>query len=159
MTSQLVIDASVAGKWFLKDELEADVDLAEEILESFLNRKIELHAPYLFRKEVCGIFARACLTRPSRGAVPRLRKEDAQRHVRTLFNLSIQIHDEAVEWSIEALNLAVEYSKGYYDMIYLRLAEQLDCQWCTADGRVLAPTRAGFPLHRILHLSTLRIES
>jgi len=55
--------------------------------------------------------------------------------------------------------MAVNYSRGYYDMVYLWLVEQLDCQWCTADERFLAPTREGFPRHRVLVLSTLRGEA
>ena len=159
MTNQLVIDASVAAKWFLKDELEGDVDLAEEILGLFLDQEIELHAPDIFRKEVCGVLARACLTHLFRGGPPCIMKADAQQHVRDLFRLPIQIHGETAERSVAALQLAVDYSKGYYDMTYVRLAEELDCQWCTADERFLAPTREGLPRHRVLILSTLRAES
>ncbi len=32
MADRLVVDASVVAKWFLKDELEADVDLADGLL-------------------------------------------------------------------------------------------------------------------------------
>ncbi len=32
LPERLVIDASVAAKWFLKDAIESDVDLASDIL-------------------------------------------------------------------------------------------------------------------------------
>ena len=32
LPDRLVIDASVAAKWFLKDAMESDVDLANDIL-------------------------------------------------------------------------------------------------------------------------------
>jgi predicted nucleic acid-binding protein len=52
--------------------------------------------------------------------------------------------------------MAVDYSKGHYDMTYLRLAEQLGCRWCTADRKVLRAPAPGFPVHRVLLLSSLR---
>jgi predicted nucleic acid-binding protein len=159
MTPRLVVDASVAAKWFLKDATEEDVILAENILQSSLDGNLELHAPHIFRTEVCGILARACLTRFHRGSPPRLRKEQAQRHIRTLFALPIRLDGERLAGSVEAFDFAVDYSKGYYDMTYLRLAEALNCQWCTADARVLAPTRTGFPTHCVLLLSSLRVEA
>ena len=40
MAERVVVDSSVAVKWFLRDELEEDVDLAAEILAAFLAGEI-----------------------------------------------------------------------------------------------------------------------
>jgi predicted nucleic acid-binding protein len=52
--------------------------------------------------------------------------------------------------------MAVTYSKGLYDMTYIRLAQQLDCRWCTADRKLLQALAPGFPTERVLQLSSLR---
>lgn len=155
MTERLVIDASVAAKWFLKDALEADVDLAEDILLALLAGDIELHAPRLISYEVCGLLAKACAHR-GRGRASRLTKEKAVVCVREFFGLPIQIAEATAEEGMEALEMAVNYAKGHYDMTYIRLADKLDSKWCTADGKILQAVPGGFPSHRVLILSTLR---
>ena len=45
MTQRMVLDASVAAKWYLTDE--DDVDLAEDVLLMLLNDEVE-HVPALF---------------------------------------------------------------------------------------------------------------
>lgn len=72
------------------------------------------------------------------------------------FQLPIQIADATEEEAVVALELAVKYSKGHYDMTYIRLAEELDCRWCTADRRVLQALAPGFPVQRVLDLASLR---
>lgn len=157
MIRKMVVDASVAVKWFLEDE--PDVDLAQDILSQTLDKKLELHAPDIFPHEVDGALTRACLTRFRRGGPPRMTLQEALDALETLAAYPIQIHTPTLADRQHILRMAVDYSKGNYDIIYLHLTEQLDCQWCTADDRILTPTRAGFPTHRILLLSTLRTET
>lgn len=47
LPERLVIDASVAAKWFLKDVIERDIDLADDILLACLADEVELHAPQI----------------------------------------------------------------------------------------------------------------
>jgi predicted nucleic acid-binding protein len=156
MAERLVIDATVAGKWFLKDPLETDTDLADEILIALLAGDIEFHAPRIITYEVPGLLTRACLTRPPGTGSARLTKDRAIQCVREFFALPIQIVDTTELESEAALELAVGYSKGFYDMTYIRLAQQLDCRWCTADRKVLQALAPGFPTERVLLLSSLR---
>ncbi|MBI1929226.1 type II toxin-antitoxin system VapC family toxin [Candidatus Poribacteria bacterium] len=153
-TSQLIVDASVAAKWFLTDE--PDIDLANLILSQMVAGILHLHAPGVFPHEVRGLLTRACLTRFRRGGSPRLSIDEAVNAIQTMNEYPIQIHEETVETGPEALRMAVKYSKGHFDMTYLRLAEQLDCQWCTADEKILSGVPKGFPAHRVLLLSALR---
>ena len=156
---RMVVDASVALKWFLKDELEDDVDLANEVLFDALSGNLQLHGPDIFFHEVDGGLTRACLTRTHRGSPPRMNIQSALDALETLAAYPIQIHTSTLAHRQEVLNMAVHYAKGNYDMIYLHLAEQLNCQWCMADERFLLSVRPGFPRHHVLLLSSLRVEA
>ncbi|MBN1488810.1 MAG: type II toxin-antitoxin system VapC family toxin [Phycisphaerae bacterium] len=156
MAEQMVIDASVAAKWFLKDSSEADVDLADQLLVALLADDIEMHAPRVFTYEVCSLLTKACLTRDRQTKEPRLTKRDAAECVRRLFRLPIQHSQASSMEGVEALELAVDSSKTHYDMTYLRLAQELACHWCTADDNAVKAVPANFPVDHILLLSTLR---
>jgi predicted nucleic acid-binding protein len=156
MAERMVIDASVAAKWFLRDPLEADVDLAEELLIALLADDIEMHAPRIFTYEVCKLLTKACLSRDPRTKDSRLGKGAAEECVRRLFALPIEYAETTAEESLGAIDLAVSYAKQYYDMIYIRLARELDCHWCTADEKLLLGLAPGFPSNRVLLLSSLR---
>lgn len=150
MAERLVIDASIAAKWFLDDE--SDVDLATDILAEFLAGDIELHAPRVFMYEVCSLLAKACGGR-------RLTKADGSQKVRDLFALaqSIELIELEETSAVSSLEMSADFSKTFKDMTYLWLAEELDCQWCTADEKVLkGGSPAAFPIRRILILSTRR---
>ena len=154
LPERLVIDASVAAKWFLKDARESDVDLASDILLACLGDQVELHAPQILPYEVCGILARAC--GQVKGNPPRLNKTQAIEFAKAFFQIPIQISGAIEDECIAAIEMAVDYAKGSYDMTYIRLAETLNCQWCTADEQVIRVVSNDFPLHRVLLLSTLR---
>jgi predicted nucleic acid-binding protein len=159
MTERMVIDASVAAKWFLQDALEPDTDLADDILLAFLCDDLELHAPRVFTYEVCSLLTRACKHRlPGHNGL-RLTKEKALRCAGELFGLSIRVAEATEIEAREALEMAVEFSKTHYDMTYVRLAEQLNCQLCTADQKIDEAVPRTFPRHRILHLAALRPAS
>lgn len=156
MAERMVIDASVAAKWFLQDDLEQDTDLADDILLAFLSDDLELHAPRIFTYEVCGLLTRACQG-PLRGTNrSRLTKDQALNCAHELFGLSIRYAEPTEEEACEALDIAVDHSKKLYDMTYVRLAERLDCQWCTADQKADEAVPPSFPHHRVLHLADLR---
>lgn len=155
MASLTVLDASVAAKWFLKDELETHIEEAEELLLRLLAEDIELYAPRVIYYEVCQLLNRACRQPvPSTGA-SRLSKEKAIQSAQEFLALPIRILDTTQEEYIEALEVAVDSSKGHADMTYIKLAERLGCRWCTGDNRVLNNVSTSFPSHRVLLLSTL----
>ena len=156
MADRMVIDSSVAAKWFLKDPLEEDIGLADDILVASLADDVELLAPGIFTYEVCGLLTRACRTPDPSTKKPRITVQRATECIRELFGLPIQISEASIEEGTEALQMAVDYSKTYPDMTFLRLAELHDCQWCTADARVVrGGNPPGFPKDRVLLLSTL----
>jgi len=156
MSERMVIDASVAAKWFLQDVMEADIDLADEILVAFLSGDLELHAPRIFTYEVCGLLTKACRRRLLGANGFRVTKEQALRCAHELFSLSIHVAEATEAEGCEALGMAVDYSKKHYDMTYVRLAQHLDCQWCTADETADESVPPAFPRNHILHLQALR---
>lgn len=156
MPNRLVIDTSVAVKWFLKDPIEDDTDLADDILVALLADDLELHAPRIFTYEVSGVLTKACKTRGPGTNRPRLAVQHAIDCVRELFGLPIHVSEPTEHEAIEALQMAVDYSKTHDDMTFLRLANIRDCQWCTADTRVLeGGDQLGSLRHRVLLLSTI----
>ena len=153
MADRLVVDASVAAKWFLNDE--KDVDLAEEILANFLAGNLELHAPRVFSYEVCALLAKACGTITLSGD-RRLSKSDGLEAVRHLFALDINRTDLTEPAAVKSLEMSVDCSKTFKDMSYIDLSISLQCQWCTADDKVLKGIPATYPKNNVLLLSTLR---
>ncbi len=156
MAERMVIDASVAAKWFLEDRFETDTDAANDILIALLAGDLEVHAPRIFTYEICGLLTKACQRRVPPTNHPRLTKGGALRCAHELFNLPIHVGEATESEGCEALELAVDYSKKHYDMTYVRLAQLLDCQWCTDDRKVLDAVPPSFPRNRILLLSALR---
>jgi predicted nucleic acid-binding protein len=156
MAERMVVDASVAIKWFLKDSLETDSDLADSILLAMLAGDIELYAPRIIVYEVCGVLTRACLTRAPGSKQPRISKGDAGTCLRDFLSLPIQIDDLTADDLVKALEMAVDYNKTHWDMAYVQLAEKLASQWLTADDKFFKAIPVGFPTHLTLRLSDLR---
>lgn len=155
MADLIVLDASVAAKWFLKDELESHIEQADELLLRLLAEDVELYAPRVIYYEVCQLLNRA--TRqcdPGTGTV-RLSKEKAVQCAREFLALPVYVLDATEQEYIGALEMAIDYSKGHADMTYIELAARLDCRWCTADDKVLREVPGTFPSHQVMLLSTL----
>ncbi|NOT00312.1 MAG: type II toxin-antitoxin system VapC family toxin [Phycisphaerales bacterium] len=150
----MVIDASVAVKWFVKDE--ADADLADDMLVALLAGDLELHAPRIFTYEVCAVLTKACSQRSVSAKSPRLTKELALRCAREVFRLPIRHASADVNEATDSVRMAIECSKTFNDMTYVCLAGALDCHWCTADDKLLRNVPSGFPRDRILLLASLR---
>lgn len=156
MTKKIVIDACIVTKWFVKDHLEADVDLADGLLVAMLVGDIEIHAPRILTYEVSGVLSRVCRTRYQGTKKTRLGKKEAIKSIRDLFDLPLQISEPTKNEAVTAGEMAINYSKEFEDMTYLRLAEELDCQLYTADEKMVKGCPPGYPKNRILLLSSLR---
>ena len=156
MADRLVVDASVVGKWFLKDELETDVDLADGLLVALLAGDADLHAPKTLQYEICGMLTKACRVRVPSTGKPRLSKIAAVEHVRDFFSLPLQFHEPTAEEEVTSVELAVDHARSYYDMTYLSLAMKLGCKCCVADQRVLGGVGPAFPHEHVVTLAQLR---
>ena len=106
MTGLVIVDASLAFKWLVR---EKHSDEAREISRSWASEGIRAAAPYLMPVEV----ANALHRRVVRGEL----RDPSTLHVR-------------------ALKLASALSQGaVYDSHYLALAQTLDCELWTADEK------------------------
>ncbi len=128
---RLVVDASVAVKWFVEEEHSTKAD---RLLES----GYELHAPRLLALEVGNALWR-------KARVGELERSRAGA-------LAAVISDAPVRWAEddehcpEAIRLALALDRPVYDCLYLALAHRIRATLVTADTRfanALAATEHG----------------
>ena len=124
---RVVIDASAALKWRLRDE-EATAE-ADAILSDMADGSLDLLAPTLFDYEIVNALRVAVF----RG---RLAEEDARTAVADFQALPIQRCDFAPLHSV-AFDLATRYQRSGYDAAYLALAQSYGSWFFTGDKRLL----------------------
>jgi predicted nucleic acid-binding protein len=119
----VVIDISVACKWFLEDERTPD---AEIILERILSGE-KAAAPLLFEIEIQNALLSA-------ERAKRILAAEVDEALESLHELSIRLqpHDETLAFGNE-IALARAYSLSCYDAAYLSVALRLRTELVTAD--------------------------
>ena len=124
--SKVVVDASIALRWVLKDEKEARVDA---VLEHWADTLTEMIAPPLFPAEVTNALYLSIKRK-------RLTLEEAELALRTIMQIGVEIAEPSglYTWSLE---LAASYSAtNAYDAQYVASAEMENCELWTADERL-----------------------
>ena len=125
MSGHVVVDASVAIKWLVREE---HTDKALAILSTWHDEDVTPVAPYLLPFEVTNALHRKVF----RG---QLTVGNASRMVSQLLSSRLELHQTA-ELHVRALELATELQQGaVYDAHYLALAEEFGCELWTADQR------------------------
>jgi len=122
----IVIDASVALKWWLRDE-DSTAE-ADQIQTDFLCDKVNLAAPTLLDYEVVNTFKMAVVRN-------RIDEPYALSAISDLIAYDIERHDTR---SIQplAFKLACRYQPSVYDAAYLALAQTLGFDFYTGDKRL-----------------------
>ena len=123
---RLVIDASVALKWRLRDE-EA-TSQADALLEDFLAGKLELLTPTLFDYEIANAL-RVAVTRQ------RLGEPDAAAALADFAQYTIVRCDFTGIASL-TFDLSGQYQRSTYDSTYLALAQSQGVWFVTGDKRL-----------------------
>jgi predicted nucleic acid-binding protein len=124
----LVVDASVATKWFLSDEV--DTYAAAFVLPQFGRGEIALHAPAYIRYEVP-----AAITAATLGTHPRITQEDAQEALSEFLLLQLETHEsDELIWA--AFSLVHQHGIALYDGLYVALSQELDLPFITADHKL-----------------------
>jgi predicted nucleic acid-binding protein len=118
----LVVDASVAAKWFLP---EPDAPAALRLLDG----RHRLAAPDLIRAEIGNLAWKL----HTRGA---LAAQEASDMIEHFLSLPLEIHDSTYLLA-PALEIAIATRRTVYDSLYLALALELDGTVVTADERWL----------------------
>ena len=120
----IVIDASVAIKWF---NVEEHSDIADELKSKHIKGETHLVAPFLLLFEI----ANALRYNPDFGS------EDVKDAVKDLIDLQVALSFPQVEWMEEAVEIAYLHGTTIYDACYIALAKYLRTFTYTADVKLL----------------------
>jgi len=136
--SLVVVDASVAAKWFLPENGEALADRALALLDQYDKKEVQFVVPDLFYVEIASAIWKAVRV----GRVPRAFGDQAlvlltQREFATV--PSLKLLDSAFQ-------IATAYGRSVYDSLYVALAVQTKSQLITADERLANSLAARFPV-------------
>jgi predicted nucleic acid-binding protein len=119
-TPVFVVDASVAVKWYAKEEMR---DRALRVIDDFVSELIDLQAPSLLLYELGNALRYH----------PGSTEPDCVDAVKQTRNLGLAIH-ELDDFLIEmALMLSYREKITFYDAVYLALARSLNATFLTAD--------------------------
>jgi predicted nucleic acid-binding protein len=132
--SHCVVDSCVAVRWLVP---QAGSQAAAEVLRRSLAGTITLLAPDLIDAEVGNALAvrvhrRLMEPQEARGAFARFR------HLEVTKVASAQLLDDA-------LQLALEYRRSFYDCLFLALSLQENCPFVTADLKLFNAVGRFFP--------------
>ena len=123
---RIVIDASAALKWVLRDE-EATAE-ADALLKDLVAGKIELLVSTLFDYEISNALKVAVLKQ-------RISEVDVLTAITKYQQLNAARH-EFIPIQIAAFRLACQYQRSAYDAAYLALAQANNAQFYTGDKRL-----------------------
>lgn len=119
--TRVVVDASVAVKWFLPEDLATEA-------RQLLAPEYQLLAPDLLWAELGNVLWK------------KHRRREVDRHLairllRDLSRVPIKYH-ASQDWATPALELAIRHGVTVYDGLYLALAAGNACHVVTADRRL-----------------------
>ena len=139
--TQLVLDASVAVKWFLPDAPdEADTPAACELLIGVQKGRLTLRQPVHWRPEIAAVLARR---------LPPTQAADSVDDLAAIVGITIDDSPSAMRLAIE---LSAELDHHLFDTLYHALALDAGIPLVTADTRY---HRKAAHLGRIVLLSEL----
>jgi predicted nucleic acid-binding protein len=130
VTEQLVVDANVVAKLYLKDEQYTD--RADLLFSRFRQGEIHLAAPRVITYEVPAVIKKGA----ARAKVNEKTWQAAIQSFELLESKGLLIIDDS-KAKYEAIRLAINYRCSYYDALYLLLAEDLGCPFITADDKLV----------------------
>ena len=136
--STLVIDASVAAKWFLPPASEPLRDEALDLLRGYAEGRLQFAVPDLFWAECGNIFWKAV----RQGRWNRAAADDA---IRSLKDRGLPTTPSA-DLLEDAFSIASSFDRAVYDALYVVLAVHLRTDLVTADARLAGALGAHLPV-------------
>ncbi len=134
----LVLDASVAAKWYLPSSTESLVEQARELLTSHSRYRVRLAVPDLFWAELGNILWKA--RRQGRLDENSVYKAVADaRRMGLATTMTESLRDDA-------MSIAMVAQRSVYDSLYVALAMHLNTELITADERLVNVVGAYFPV-------------
>ena len=135
MDDVLVVDTSLAFKWLVQEE---DSDRARALRLRWDTSAIQLAAPHLLLAELSNAVHRMVVE-------DNFAVQDAVMLISQVSELRLDLFHSFPLYP-RALELASALQQGAaYDCVFLALAESLDCELWTADGRFYRVTRDHHP--------------
>ena len=119
--TRVVVDASVAVKWFLPEDLSTEA-------RRLLATEYELLAPDLLWAELGNVLWKKHRRRE-------IDRPTALELLRNFSRVPLEFHSTE-QWAAAALELAIEHGVTVYDGLYLALAAGTGCRLVTADRRL-----------------------
>jgi len=129
MPESWVIDASVAAKWYLRDE--ANLEQADAVQNAHDRGDVVLTAPRFFSYEVLAVIRNAIA---ARHITPADAARFSQQFVASEFVTAPE--SESDLFLLRAHRLSLRYGCSFYDALYLELAEELGWRFLTAERRL-----------------------
>lgn len=122
MNTRVVVDSSVIVKW-LNQNLEANIDKADQIMAAVLKGEIELFAPELSKYECGNVLLKG----------KQLTPEEAHISLETLYSLPIKFISETEDLAKETYTMASSLGLTYYDASFLSLAKKYNATLVTEN--------------------------
>jgi len=135
----LILDASVAVKWFTMEPLR---DKALIIRDRYVSGELDLEAPSLLYYEVANALRYN----------PRFGIEEVRSAVKALEDLAITVYDFRGELASRAIELAYRFGITVYDAAYVALAAIKNATLYTADKEVVMKDSS----ENVKHLSKVK---
>ena len=130
----LVIDSSVAIKWFLPEPYSTE---ARRILGGYQTNSLTFLAPDLINAEFGNIIWK-------KHQYQGLATVDAETIISQFRKLSFELTSTAILLE-DAYRLAVAHQRTVYDCLYIALSIREGCQMVTADDRLVNSVGSSFP--------------
>lgn len=137
MTSY-VVDANVAAKWLLPAAGEGLLDQANRLVASHVRRELQLLAPDLIEAEIGNVLWKAVRR-------DRISQAEAENSLRQFSDLAITVVPTS-DLLGQALQIAVNCDRSFYDSLYVALALTTKTELITADERLVNALGRRFPV-------------
>jgi predicted nucleic acid-binding protein len=134
----LVVDASVAAKWYLPERDETLVRPARQLLGDYLCNDVEFIVPDIFWPEFGNIMWKAA-------RVKRISSDRSFSGLALLKDLNIPTYPSS-DFLVEALQIALAHGRTFHDSLYVALAVRTRTNLITADERLANALAAHLPV-------------
>ncbi len=122
----VVLDSSVILKWVIPDE--ANTEEALSYLRLHAAGAETIAVPFLLFYEVANVL----------GMKPQLASSEGKKALNAILNLGLSQHASADSDYLKIIDYVKKYRVSGYDAAYIILAENLGCNFVTADGKLAA---------------------
>ncbi|MDI6891931.1 MAG: type II toxin-antitoxin system VapC family toxin [Actinomycetota bacterium] len=122
----IVLDSSVILKWVIPDESDAEETLSYLRLHATGAETIAV--PFLLFYEVANVL----------GTKPQLASSEGKKALDAILNLGLSQHASADSDYLKIIDYVKKYRISGYDAAYITLAENLGCDFVTADEKLAA---------------------